>query len=143
MWSFADSCCASAPGAPLCLQKRFMSRLTPDKKLNLFAHRWGGVLQQPCSRAPAACWFSSLLAHITLWCIPSTSSCSEPAVCPQSSGGLEGTCAVHVPRVSCCCRVAKRAAEVAAEEAVPWAARDPSTQACALMYGVMQIHKVC
>jgi hypothetical protein len=40
------------------------------------------------------------------------------------------------------CRVAERTAAVAAEEAVPWAARDPSTQACALMYGVMQIHKV-
>lgn len=68
---------AGAATRPEDVIKRFMSRLTPDKKLNLFAHR-----------------------------------------------------------------VAKRAAEVAAEEAVPWAARDPSTQACALMYGVMQIHKL-
>jgi hypothetical protein len=31
---------------------------------------------------------------------------------------------------------------LAAEEAVPWAARDPSTQAAALVYGLFQIRKV-
>lgn len=39
-------------------------------------------------------------------------------------------------------RVSERAEQVAAEEAVPWAARDPSTQACAIIYGVLQINKV-
>jgi hypothetical protein len=75
----------------------------------------------------------------------STPSWCEPAVCNDKAALHRSLrcvvlCGVAVGRG---CRVAKRAAEVAAEEAVPWAARDPSTQACALMYGVMQIHKVC
>lgn len=40
------------------------------------------------------------------------------------------------------CRVGDRAAQVAADEAVPWAARDPSTQACAIIYGVLQINRL-
>lgn len=39
-------------------------------------------------------------------------------------------------------RVAMNAAELSAAEAVPWASRDPATQALALIYGVMHIHKV-
>ncbi len=40
-------------------------------------------------------------------------------------------------------RVGLKAAELADQEAVPWASRDPATQACALIYGVMHINKVC
>ncbi|KAF8063772.1 cabII-1 [Scenedesmus sp. PABB004] len=39
-------------------------------------------------------------------------------------------------------RVGLAAAELAGREAVPWAARDPATQACAVIYGVMHIHKL-
>lgn len=39
-------------------------------------------------------------------------------------------------------RVGLKAAELAAAEAVPWASRDPATQACALIYGVLLIQKV-
>jgi len=39
-------------------------------------------------------------------------------------------------------RVAERAEEVAAQEAVPWDGRNPATVACALVYGVLQIAKV-
>lgn len=39
-------------------------------------------------------------------------------------------------------RVGLKAAELAAAEAVPWASRDPATQACALIYGVLLINKV-
>ncbi|WIA14308.1 hypothetical protein OEZ85_002840 [Tetradesmus obliquus] len=39
-------------------------------------------------------------------------------------------------------RVGLKAAELAAAEAVPWASRDPATQACALIYGVLLIQKL-
>eukprot|EP00775_Hariotina_reticulata_P013110 gene13110-13238_t len=38
-------------------------------------------------------------------------------------------------------RVGLAAGELAAQEAVPWSSRDPATQACAIIYGVMQINR--
>lgn len=39
-------------------------------------------------------------------------------------------------------RVGLQAAELSDRENVPWSSRDPTTQALALIYGVMHIHKV-
>lgn len=39
-------------------------------------------------------------------------------------------------------RVGLAAAELSDREMVPWSSRDPTTQALALIYGVMHIHKV-
>jgi hypothetical protein len=39
-------------------------------------------------------------------------------------------------------RVCANEAELAAREDVPWAARDPATQAACLIYGTMQVNKV-
>jgi hypothetical protein len=39
-------------------------------------------------------------------------------------------------------RVGLAAGELAAQEAVPWSSRDPATQACAIIYGVVQINRV-
>lgn len=39
-------------------------------------------------------------------------------------------------------RVGHAAAALTAQEAVPWSSRDPATQAAAMIYGVLAIHKV-
>jgi hypothetical protein len=39
-------------------------------------------------------------------------------------------------------RVGRNASDLSEAEAVPWASRDPATQACAIIYGTLLIDKV-